>query len=138
MRRPLRAGIAALVLGLAGPVAAQERPLSPEALMDRLEGRTVAFINAGNGATVGWERFVDRVRTRWRRSSGICAHGVVTLDATTICFRYDDDPEVAHCWTPFEDPTLGEIGYTSVLTGERQFIREAPPGSADCRDELLF
>ncbi|APE42998.1 hypothetical protein BOO69_05865 [Sulfitobacter alexandrii] len=90
-----------LVLLLCGPVSAQTQ-LSPEEFMDHAAGRTLTFESLGTGRLVGIEEFLSRQRTVWARSDGSCTYGEVTLTDSQVCFRYEDQWGVNHCWTPYE------------------------------------
>lgn len=93
---------ALLWLGLAGGAAAQTA-LTPEAFMDRAEGRTLTFESAATGRVVGIEQFLSRRQTVWAREDGSCTYGQVTLTEETICFRYEDNWGEAYCWVPYDD-----------------------------------
>ncbi|WP_298435561.1 hypothetical protein [uncultured Jannaschia sp.] len=121
----MRALIAALLL--AAPALA-ETPVTPEAFLDAVAGRTVTFVIPGTGQIVGAERFIDRRRTVWTRANGECAHGEVRAVGDEICFRYEDRPDIDWCWVPFEAD--GALHYRATDTGEVQRV-------TDLRDSLL-
>lgn len=84
----------------AGQADAQTR-LTPEAFLDRAVGNALTMETLFGGQTVGVEHFLSRSQTVWARSDGSCTRGQVTLRDELICFTYDDQPAVDHCWTPF-------------------------------------
>ncbi|WP_217641165.1 hypothetical protein [Jannaschia pohangensis] len=125
--------MAAILMGLlasGGAVWAQERPITPEVLLGRIEGRTMAFVDRRTGAVVGYERFLSRSQSQWRDENGKCVRGDVYVEGPTLCFRYEDEPSVAHCWLPFKEGP--DVGYRSTLTGEVQLMRDAEPADAEC------
>lgn len=128
----MRALIVLLLAAL--PAAAGERPLDPEALLDRLVGGSALFSMPG-GARVGVEYFPARDRSFWRDEAGRCTTGAVTVEAELLCFRYEDRPARLHCWAPFETED-GAVGYRSPVTGEVQMIRPVPGLPFDCVDGL--
>lgn len=128
-----RAVLVFLLLAL--PAAAQERPLSPEAFLDAVEGLIVRFETADDGALVGVERFVDRDRSVWTRPDGRCALGAVDVRGEQLCFVYEDEPGVEHCWWPFEDG--GDLFVRSTRTGEVQRIGGLSERLLGCEGELM-
>lgn len=128
----IRAALATLLLAM--PVFAEEKPLAPQRMLDRMVGRTMLFLDPETGSPVGYERFLDRTHSQWRRANGTCANGNVTTTETMICFRYDDSPWEKHCWLPYTDGP--DIGYRSTATGERQLMRDAPTASVECTMDL--
>lgn len=128
----MRALIPALLLAL--PVGAQEAPLAPEALLDRLVGGSAVFTLPG-GAYVGTEYFPSRARSFWRDAAGRCANGALSVEADLLCFRYEDRPDEAHCWAPFEGPE-GGLFYRHAGSGEVQAIRPVEGLPFDCVDGL--
>jgi len=130
------AGLASVLLMLAAPAGAQDR-FTPEALLDRLDGRTATFRQFESQRLVGVEQFLSRQRTVWARANGSCAYGRVTVEAGQVCFEYDDDPPGRrHCWVPFEmddrllvvSPNGGEVQEVTRLSDE-PVICSAPPVS---------
>ncbi|WP_371155288.1 hypothetical protein [Jannaschia sp. 2305UL9-9] len=130
MRRLILAGL----FGALGGVVQAETPLTPDALLDRLVGGAATFTNPTSGRLLGMEFFPSRQRSFWQGQDGECSWGDVTVDETTICFRYDEAPDRLHCWLPFTDGD--QIAYRSVDTGEVQTI--APRRQVDfaCTDDL--
>ncbi|WGH79714.1 hypothetical protein [Jannaschia ovalis] len=125
--------ILAALAGLAAPAAAQE-PMSPAAFLDALEGRTATFVMRDGGDLVGIERFLDRARTVWAHADGSCAYGTIMLRGPQVCFTYDDDPGVSHCWLPFRD---GETHVRSLSSGEVQRISRIDDSYVGCDGEPL-
>ena len=92
---------AAVVAICSGAVAAQEQ-LTPDGFIDRAVGNTLTFDQFDDGSRVGIEQFLTRVRSVWSRSDGTCTYGDITLQGAYVCFRYNDQPDVSHCWVPYE------------------------------------
>ena len=90
-----------LTLVCAHPTFAQER-LSPNAFIDIADGHTLTFRHHPSGQLVGIEEFLSHDRTVWARDDGTCTYGRIILDGLYICFRYEDDPGVDHCWIPYD------------------------------------
>ncbi len=120
---------------LAGPAAAQEMPLTPDSFLDRVAGRTITFRMQGSDELVGVERFIDRERSVWTRSDGSCALGDVTVREPELCFDYDDDPAVSHCWLPFEEG--GDLFVRSTGTAEVQRIARIETRRLECAGEPM-
>ncbi|QFT60439.1 hypothetical protein FIU94_16535 [Sulfitobacter sp. THAF37] len=87
---------------VSGAAHAQEQ-LTPDAFLDRAEGRTLTFKSAGTGRVVGIEEFLSRHQTKWAREDGSCTYGQVTVDGETICFQYEDNWGELHCWVPYDN-----------------------------------
>ena len=92
---------ALFLLATALPAAAQTS-LTPDALLDLLEGRSATF-SRPDGALVGTEQFLSRTRSVWARADGTCSYGDVTVEGAELCFVYEDSPARKHCWWPFDD-----------------------------------
>jgi hypothetical protein len=122
-----------IALLLAAPAAAQE-VISPEAFLDAVAGRTAHFVLAETGAPVGVERFLDRERTVWTRADGRCALGVVRTRGAQICFWYDDEPDVPHCWLPYRD---GDLHVRAVESGEVQRVARIDDAHVGCEGEPI-
>jgi hypothetical protein len=131
----MRALILALLLAVPAAAPAEELPLTPEALLDRLVGGSAVFTLVPGGAHVGIEYFPARDRSFWRDATGRCTTGEVTVEEGLLCFRYEDAPAIAHCWAPFQTPE-GEPRYRSAVSGEVQAIRPVPGLPFDCVDGL--
>jgi hypothetical protein len=124
----------ALLLGLlALPAAAQER-IAPEAFLDAADGRTLTFRTYPTGELVGIEEFLSRTRTVWARADRSCAYGRVEVRDERLCFLYDDEPGVEHCWVTLRrDTTLyvlmpgtGEVQRVSDITDKPVACTNAP------------
>ena len=126
---------AAVLVAAATPAAAQERPVTPDAFLDAVAGLTVSFVLEPGGGLVGVERFVDRDRSVWTRPDGRCALGAVTVRDEALCFTYDDDPGVDHCWWPFEEG--GDLHVRSTGTGEVQRLGGLDEQLLGCEGEPL-
>ncbi len=135
----MRAGrivrLAACIAALAAPAAAQEAPMSPDTFLDAVAGRTVSFVLHPGGGLVGVERFVDRERSVWTRPDGRCALGEVTVRADKLCFAYDDDPSVDHCWWPFKE--AGALHVRSTGSGEVQRVAGVKERLLGCEGEPM-
>jgi hypothetical protein len=92
--------VTALFLACLASCGAAQTLLSPQAFLDRVEGRTVEARSAETGALVGLEHFYDRARVLWKPSGGACVTGSVRGEENRICFRYDRGRGGA-CWWPF-------------------------------------
>jgi hypothetical protein len=92
----------ALILTLIGcPAVSQER-ISPEALLDRLAGRTAVYERFRSGYPAGVEQYLRRDRTIIALPDGTCGYGFVYAEADMICFEYDFEPAGRrHCWAAF-------------------------------------
>jgi hypothetical protein len=123
-----------LALILAAPASAQERPMTPEDLLDRLVGGSAIFTLPG-GAHVGTEFFPARDRSFWRDATGRCTNGALTIEGGHLCFRYEDRPEMQHCWAPFERED-GGLAYTHAGSGEVQHIEPVEGLPFDCVEGL--
>ena len=75
--------------------------MSPAQFLDLVEGRTARFDLFPDGVHVGIEEFLSRDRSVWTRADGSCAYGRITTDTRQICFEYEDQPGLLHCWVPF-------------------------------------
>lgn len=96
--------LAALAISLAvcaAPASAQEQ-LTPDEFIDRAVGNTLTFDQFDDGSRVGIEQFLTRARSVWTRWDGTCTYGDITVEGAYVCFRYDDDPGVRHCWVPYD------------------------------------
>lgn len=132
----LRSALAASALACAATTAAaQEQPLSPDAFLDAVAGLTVRFELVPGASLVGVERFVDRDRSVWTRADGRCALGAVGVRGDKLCFVYDDEPEVEHCWWPFKD--AGDLRVRSTRTGEVQRIAGLKERLLGCEGEPM-
>ncbi len=119
---------------LAYPASAMEL-ITPERFLDKAAGRTLTFRMEPSGQLVGVEQFISRVLTVWTRSDGTCTYGVVTIRDGQLCFVYDDDPDVSHCWYTFIDEGGLLVGMPSDMEVQRVTkITETPVG---CRDVPL-
>lgn len=124
-----------VAIGLAAGKLLAETPISPDDLLDRLVGGSAVFTESTTGAQVGIEYFPTRRRSFWTESNGRCTIGDLSVEDDALCFRYRDDPSVAHCWRPFTDE--GRLGYRSVRTDEVQWIDPDPGLPLTCTDGLL-
>ena len=115
-----------LLLLLAGPAPAQER-ITPERFLDFAEDRVLDFSVPATGALVGREQFVGRDRSLWARTAEACVAGRVWVEDETVCFRYEDRPEIDWCWWPMI--VEGRLHVMSTIDFEMQVVREAkgPP-----------
>jgi len=129
----MRALILALVL-LAASAAAEEVPLTPDELLDRLIGTTAVFTTVPGDRPVGIEYFPSRQRSFWQRTGGTCVNGEMTIREDQLCFRYEDQPDVAHCWTSFDED--GELFVRSAGSGQVQRVSPAEGLPFDCVDGL--
>ncbi|MDB2407577.1 hypothetical protein N9W17_03485 [Jannaschia sp.] len=123
-----------LVLLLALPASAQEVPLTPDQLLDRLEGGTASFTTEPGGNPVGIEYFPSRTRSFWQRTGGQCTNGEVTVSADQICFRYENQPDIVHCWTAFTE--RGSLFVRSIGSGQVQRVSPVAGLPFDCVDGL--
>jgi hypothetical protein len=123
-----------LALMLAAPATAQETPLTPDDLLDRLVGTTAVFTSEPSGVRVGIEYFPSRMRSFWQRTGGRCVNGEMTVEDEFLCFRYEDQPDVAHCWAPFTED--GGLFVRSARSGQVQRVRPAGGLPFDCVDGL--
>lgn len=127
--------VALLVLALTGVAQAQERPVSPEAFLDRVAGLTLTFRMAQTGDLVGEERFLDRTRSIWTRRDGTCALGDISIKGAKLCFTYDDDPLTDHCWLPFD--FAERLHVRSSSNGEVQRVAGMEKRRLECLGEPL-
>lgn len=109
--------------------------MTPDAFLDLVDGRTVTFMLGQSDAVVGVERFMDRSRSVWTRADGGCALGEVSVRGAKVCFVYDDDPNVDHCWLPFREG--GTIYVRSTLSGEEQRLGSLEKRRLECVGEPL-
>lgn len=84
----------ALVPGLAGPAAAEER-LSAEEFEALSEGHTLRFDQ--RDLPFGAEQFFEGRRTLWRPLGGECVEGVWYERDGAICFLYEEQGS-EQCW----------------------------------------
>ncbi|MBD3662484.1 hypothetical protein H9Q16_00960 [Sulfitobacter sp. TSTF-M16] len=118
----------------AGAAVAQQQ-ISPEAFLDRAEGKTFTFRQYQGNAYVGTEQFLRRDLSVWATSTGRCTYGTITVRGPQVCFLYDDFPDPENCWLPFEyngdlvvmAPT-GEVQRVTKIT-ERPISCEGAPVS---------
>ena len=122
---------AALAIAAALPAAAQET-LTPEAFLDRADGRTLTFVSTPGGRLVGVEQFLSRSRSVYARADGSCAFGQVTVEGPEICFRYDDDPGRAHCWWPFSQDGELHVRFADAGSDEVQRVARIGDGPVQC------
>ncbi|TFL19826.1 hypothetical protein [Jannaschia formosa] len=124
-----------LALLFAFPAAAEEVPLTPDQLLDRLVGTTAAFTTVPGDYPVGIEYFPSRTRSFWQPAGGYCVNGKLTIRKDQLCFRYEDEPEVEHCWTAFEED--GGLFVRADGSGQVQRVRPADGLPFDCVDGLI-
>ena len=117
----------------AAPVSAAEQAMTPDAFLDAVAGLTVRFELVPGDALVGVERFVDRYRSVWTRPDGRCALGDVIVRGDKLCFVYDDEPGVEHCWWPHK--RAGELRVRSTTSGEVQRIAGRKERLLGCEGE---
>ncbi len=116
------------------PAVAMEL-IAPEQFLDKAAGRTLTFRMEPSGQLVGVEQFLSRVLSVWTRADGTCTYGVITVRDGQLCFVYDDDPDVSHCWYTFIDDDGLLVGMPSDMEVQRVTkITETPVG---CRDVPL-
>ncbi len=96
----LRCAVIMLILGTSAGLA--QTRITPEQFMDRAAGRTLTFENMLDGRLVGVEEFLSRRQTVWARRDGSCTYGHVTLTEDQVCFRYEDQEHISHCWYPHD------------------------------------
>ncbi len=72
-------------------------PLSPDAFIEAVEGRTVHYTRDGD--YYGSERFYGKGRATWQFPGDNCEDGLYWIAEDEICFRYG----TASCWAVFED-----------------------------------
>ena len=126
----------AILLCWSAAAAAAQTPITPEAFLDKMTGRTVTMEMAGTGALVGVERYLDRTRTIWTRPDGTCAFGTVTTPGAKVCFRYDDDPaDTLYCWLPFREGATLHV--RSLITGEIQRVGRIGVEPLGCEGEPI-
>jgi len=78
--------------------AAEETPLlSPEAFLERVEGKTVHY--TVDGQHYGTERFYGKGRATWQFPSANCEDGLYWPAKENLCFRYG----TVSCWSVVED-----------------------------------
>tara|TARA_R110002110_G_scaffold48959_9_gene145520 strand:+ start:274 stop:675 length:402 start_codon:yes stop_codon:yes gene_type:complete len=113
--------------------ALAQSQITPDAFMDRAVGRTLTFESVRDGRTVGVEQFLSRRQTVWTRRDGSCTYGQVTLTDDMVCFTYEDQWNVEHCWFPHEqDGTLivkslrGSVQRVSRITDLPVVCYDAP------------
>jgi hypothetical protein len=126
-------GGAIILLMICAQTGAAQTPISPEEFIDRAEGRTLTFENIEDGRVVGVEQFLSRQQTVWTRRDGSCTYGRVTLTEQTVCFTYEDQWDVDHCWFPYDrDGTLivqslrGSLQQVSRITDLPVVCYDAP------------
>lgn len=118
--RPL---LAAALLALAAPAGGQET-LAPEDFLGLARGKTLTYVDPGDGRLIGVEHFLPGGRTVWLRADGRCAHGTVTVEGPEICYRYDDQEAGAapHCWWPLREEGRLYVQVADAAREERQRI----------------
>ena len=131
----LRAATALVLLALpaAAPIARAQESLTPDAFLDRAQGRTLTFVDGPSGALVGIEQFFGRDRSVYARADGSCAYGRVTVEGAELCFRYDDDAGRVHCWWPFEADGQLHVRIASTVSDEVQRVETITDTPVDCR-----
>ncbi|OAN79874.1 hypothetical protein A8B82_07520 [Sulfitobacter sp. EhC04] len=113
--------IAAILLILSTAVGGAQTLITPEQFIERAVGRTLTFANMHDGRIVGIEEFLSRQQTVWARRDGSCTYGHVTLTRDQVCFRYEDQEHVSHCWYPHDQG--GTLVMQSPLGPTQQVTR---------------
>ena len=127
--------LAAVLALLALPAAAQDAEMTPEQFLALAAGNTFDFVAAGSGQLVGVERFLSAERSVWAQPNGRCAYGEVVIRGAKICFFYDDEPGVPHCWTTFERDGAPHV--QSVDNGEIQRVARISRDYVGCDGEPI-
>lgn len=129
----MRIALLSAALILSATMAQALERLTPGEFMDRAVGNTFTFDDYSDGSRVGIEQFLTRGRSVWTRSDGTCTYGDITLEGRFVCFRYNDDPGVRHCWVPYElDGTLlvqsaeGQVQQISRITQNPVICEDTP------------
>lgn len=124
---------AAILLFLSASAGAGQTRITPEEFIDRALGNTLTFESVRDGRVVGIEEFLSRRQTVWARRDGSCTYGHVTLTEEQVCFRYEDQWDVDHCWFPHDrDGTLimqslrGSLQQVSRITDLPVACNDAP------------
>ncbi|MEL6586157.1 MAG: hypothetical protein AAFY65_14905 [Pseudomonadota bacterium] len=133
-RLSLVGSVAGLILLCTVPTAGAQTRLTPKAFLDEVVGQRVEMRIVPSLRLVGVETILSRSRTLWRRSNGSCTRGTISVRAAAICFTYEDGPDIAHCWLPFEDAK--GLYVVSTTTGEVQRIRSATDDGPACTQDL--
>lgn len=126
--------IATILLILSTVAAAAQTRITPEEFIDRAIGRTLTFESMYDGRVVGIEEFLSRDRTVWTRRDGSCTYGHVTLKEDQVCFRYEDQWDINHCWFPLD--RSGTLIMQS-LRGSRQRVSRITDLPVACYDAPL-
>ena len=121
----------ALLALLAAPAAAQQS-LTPDEFLDRVEGRTIEFVDDATGDLVGTEEFLSRTRTVWAEADGTCVIGQVTVEGPAVCFQYPEEyGEEKWCWWPFEEAG-GDLHVRLTTADSVQEATELPGATVQC------
>ena len=107
--RKLLAGLSFAVLAL--PATAQTLMSAPE-FEAYVTGRTLTF--GFDGTAYGIEEFRPGRRTTWAFMGEECREGRWFDRDEQICFIYDDEPAVEHCWVFWR----GESGLNARFMGD--------------------
>ncbi|MFK7870983.1 MAG: hypothetical protein AB8B58_17310 [Roseobacter sp.] len=127
--------ILAVLFGLwAGQSVVAQEQIAPSEFMDRAAQNTLTFRSYPGDRLVGIEQFLSRSKSVWARADGRCTYGEITLVGSRVCFRYDDDAQVTHCWLPFfyEDRLM-----VQATNGEVQQVTRITQRPVQCSDALL-
>ena len=119
---------------LGQPLAAMEL-IDPDTFLDQATGKTLTFRLEPTGELVGLEQFLKRTLSVWTRADGTCSYGVIRIDGPRLCFTYDDQPNVDHCWFTFESEGALLVGMPESM--EVQRITEISDEPLQCRDAPL-
>lgn len=112
------------------PAAAQTQ-LTPDAFLDRAQGRTLTFTDPESGGLVGTEQFLGRDSSIWKRPGRACTYGQIEMRKDMICFIYEDLPDVENCWIPFlQEGTL----FVVSINGSTQTITRITSSPIICGD----
>lgn len=117
--------LVAMICAASAPAYAQTR-ITPEDFLDRVEGRTGTFVAVPSGRLVGVEQFLSRTQSKWARSDGSCTYGEITISDSTICFRYDDQPDAQHCWFPYLRGDTLMVFSTSWTSTQKAILSDEP------------
>ncbi|MDA8585178.1 hypothetical protein N9L47_02805 [Rhodobacteraceae bacterium] len=114
-----------VLLALALPAHAQDRPITAAEFEQMVTGQTLSY--QSSGGEYGAEEYLDNRRVRWSFLDGECTEGVWYEKGPQICFEYEDI-EGEQCWQFYErngkllarfenDPTQTELIETRRRSG---------------------
>jgi len=110
--RPAAARSLYALIFIAAPAFAEDaKILSPDAFLERVEGKTVHY--SVDGQHYGTERFYGKGRATWQFPAANCEDGLYWPAGEDICFRYG----TVSCWSVSETEgaqmtATSETGFT--------------------------